>query len=498
MILLKDLCCQNFICLKKKTALKEALKLLEEKKAFGFLFASEKVGASYAELLNLKNKADLDTPLEELFKDRSQHFSMEDGLEIPFSYMVEKNVDLVAILDKKNTLYTLILSENRGPLAEFIRESAILRKEKEDYISIVSHDLRSPLGVVAACADFLLESKKLESALSKEHRTFVERIINNTDKALSLLEHLLDIGALNKSRSLNCEYVAIKPFLNEISENLSLLSAKKGIKVTADCKDDLYVFLDKQRMTQVLENLVGNAIKFSREGDEVLLRGEFTQVGQGIGARISVIDHGPGLAQEEADKIFTAYHQVDHSKAKSLGVGLGLSIANRYVLSHNGKISVKSKVNKGCAFLVDLPDAKKGAASSQDHDKAPLILCVDDDVDILSYLTESLVERGYRVQEAKNGKEAAQFLRKSKPDLVLSDIQMPEKDGIELLSEAKRIYPDLPFILASGYYQNLAAELSSASSKSDRFLNKPFEMKHLFKAVEDLLKDPLATKKKAG
>ena len=233
---------------------------------------------------------------------------------------------------------------------------------KDDYLGVVSHDVRTPLSVISLCCDYLLStsSKKI---LSGDQLSFVERIRRNTKNATDMVTDILDIVRLEKGFSLDYVDTNIDEFLGECIGNLQVIANEKNIEVLVECQEHIVVSLDRRRIIHVLENLVNNAVKFSPKGKKIFIEA-YCEIKDGQSYLVfSVRDEGLGIKDDDKGKIFDKFNQLESGVEKTLGVGLGLSIAKKFVSLHRGVMEVDGGWQKGATFKAYIP----GAKSLTDH-----------------------------------------------------------------------------------------------------------------------------------
>jgi signal transduction histidine kinase len=234
---------------------------------------------------------------------------------------------------------------------ELYRAMQLQRKntEKDALIAAVSHEIRSPLAIIQGNAEFIKRSMILP-AESREFK-MVESTIRTTKRLNRLVSDLLDMGKFEAGRMpINMEPVALGDILAEVRDAFDIVALQKGITFTYDVSDVLPTITgDHDRLSQVLINLVNNAVKFTPTGGNIAL----AATPNGSMARLSVADSGPGLSPEEINKIFQVYERVGVNKAE--GTGLGLPIAREIVTLHGGRLWVDSVEGSGSTFFVELP-----------------------------------------------------------------------------------------------------------------------------------------------
>jgi len=384
---------------------------------------------------------------------------------------------------------------------------------KSHFLSSVSHELRTPLTSVRGFAKligkdfrrwFLPFAESSEKGAAKAERILenIEIIQSEGERLTRLINDVLDISKIEAG---NMEWDnstfpvgdLVRHAFNAASGQFADKPAVEASVAVADDLPDLYA--DYDRLVQVMVNLINNAAKFTTSGT-VDVRARATPDGW---ARISVSDTGPGIAPEDAVKIFDKFHQVtkrDTLEDKPTGTGLGLSICKQIVEHYGGRIWVESEVGKGSEFNFNLPPAAITLASEPAAEPAtaladesvaarrievpeePLVLVVDDDPGIRTYLNQLLEQEGYRVIQAANGRQAIESAKNERPDLVTMDLRMPEMDGRTAINYLRQD-PDLktiPIIVIS--------EVAVTGKPiSDAFVDKPIDEEHLLACMAQLI-----------
>jgi len=231
------------------------------------------------------------------------------------------------------------------------RQLEIASRHKSQFVANMSHELRTPLAAILGYAELLKEG--LYGALPEKSTPIVGRIQSSGTHLLGLINNVLDLSKIEAGQfSLNPSEFALDAMVENVRMATESLAAAKKIAFKTEVARDLpRGFGDEQRLTQVLLNLVGNAIKFTDIG-EVRISARV----KGDRFTVAVSDTGPGIPAEERDKIFEEFHQVDSSETRRKGgTGLGLAIAKQIVEMHGGHIWVESTLGKGSIFFVELP-----------------------------------------------------------------------------------------------------------------------------------------------
>lgn len=227
-----------------------------------------------------------------------------------------------------------------------------LDKMKSDFVSNVSHELRTPLTAIKGSVDNMLDG--IIGELSEKQTRYLTRIKSNADRLARLINDLLDLSRIEAGINLKPTNLTLVAIASEVAESLRPVAAEKVINIDIECKDNsLTAWADPDRISEVLMNLVGNAIKFTPNGGKVAL--DLERIGDEW-VKVSVTDTGPGIPPEEATRIFDKFYQVTQAeRRKTKGTGLGLPIAKALVEMHGGKIWVESVTGKGSTFAFTLP-----------------------------------------------------------------------------------------------------------------------------------------------
>ena len=368
-----------------------------------------------------------------------------------------------------------------------------LLKSREQFMNTVTHDLRSPLNTVIGYTGLLEKSN-----LDKSQGRYLAQLKKSSDYLLRLVNDLLDLSRLEAGK-MTVEELAFNPknLIEETVENAVPPEKPREVKVRINVADELDTRLitDPFRIKQILTNLVSNACKFTPKGS-VEVRAWLRQAKYNPVLCIEVKDTGIGISEAQKEKVFEEFSQEDSSIEKRYGgTGLGLAISKKLTDLLQGRISLESEVGKGSTFLVEIPVEIAGNKTEPDAEqrfqfKDPngvKVLIVDDEPAQLGLLKEFIKNTGMSYQTAQNGREALKKIKNAPPHLVLTDIQMPEMDGFELL-EAIRKDPrlaNLPVVALSGQPNVTAADyLKKGFSGS---LLKPYSSQKLLQIMGELL-----------
>lgn len=368
---------------------------------------------------------------------------------------------------------------------------------KEQFLGTVSHELRTPLTAITGWASLLEMRERAEGGIDRTTlRHGLEVIVRNASLQSRLIEDLLDVSRILAGKlRVEARPVDVEPLVRAAVDGLRPAAQAKGVTLSAAVAPGTLVFGDAVRLTQVLSNLLNNAVKFTPTGGrvEVETRAEHGRV------RLVVRDTGCGIAKDDLPHVFERFKQVDSSTTRTAGgLGLGLAIVEHIVRAHGGDVSASSLgLGHGTTLTVHLPAAHP--AKRSDHAFAPRagdacslegcrVLCVDDDVDVLEVMAMQLSERGAVVETARSAAEAMTSLRASTPDVVVSDIGLPVQDGYALVHEIRTMPGDVARVpaIAVTAYAGAASEQRAREAGFQGFLSKPLAPDALVHAVASL------------
>ena len=361
------------------------------------------------------------------------------------------------------------------------RQLEIASKHKTQFLANMSHELRTPLNGVLGYTELILDN--IYGEAPAKMRRVVERVQANGKHLLGLINDVLDLSKIEAGQlMLSLNDYSIKDMVQGVYVAVEALASSKKLSFTVELPPALPVARgDDRRLTQVLLNLVGNAIKFTDQG-EVAIKASATNGAYTIAVR----DSGPGILPADQEKIFEEFQQVDSSPTKTKsGTGLGLSIAKRIVEMHGGRLWVEFEPSLRFNILVYGPDTG-GAAGRAAMSKR--ILVVEDQEDNRQILRDLLESASYDVIEAEDGQAALAMVKMQRPDLILMDIQLPLMDGYEATRRIKAD-PDLqniPIIVVTSYALSGDDEKARAAG-CDGYVTKPFSPRQLLAKIKEFL-----------
>ncbi len=384
------------------------------------------------------------------------------------------------------------------------------------FFTNISHELRTPLTLIIAPMERLIKVEKNEE--SKQKLLLIKR---NAMRLLNLVNELLDFRRSDvKGNKLNLSKSEIISCIRTTCQSFAELSEKKDISLifTSSVKE-LEMDFDEDKLGKIMMNLLSNAFKFTDTGGDVKVVVDVVSTVEGVPAlRVQVADTGLGIKDEDKERVFERFYQVHHGDSHDFsGSGIGLHLVKEFVLLHQGEISVHDNIGGGTILAFTIPirseerveekalwqtttskvetiltgeeedDYLVDDGIAQRRTDIPLILLVDDNNDFRSFMRESLKVH-YCIREAKNGKEAWRMLSELQPDLIISDVMMPEMDGCELCRLVKSDVrtSHIPLILLTARTAE-EHKLEGLEMGADDYIVKPFNFEILFLRIKKLL-----------
>lgn len=368
-------------------------------------------------------------------RDEERLRALNGELELRSERLEEANIEMEAQRDE--------LAEQNTELEMQKRALDEANRLKSIFLSNMSHELRTPLNSVIALSGVL--GRRLDGKIPADETGYLEVIERNGKHLLSLINDILDLSRIEAGREeINPEVVQIREIAADITTMISPQAEEKGIALRNTVGDGLPpIFTDAQKLRHILQNLVGNAVKFTEEGGVTVSARR-----EGDTVFIAVADTGIGIAGDQLPLIFDEFRQADGSASRKYGgTGLGLAIARKYALMLQGGITVESRPGEGSVFTLRLPvtpDPGHGgallekrvpamSAPSVIHGAGRRILLVEDSEPAIVQVTDILTRHGYAVAVARSGREALEKIAEALPDGVILDLMMPEMDGFEVL-----------------------------------------------------------------
>ncbi|MBB5396604.1 two-component regulator propeller domain-containing protein [Mucilaginibacter sp. AK015] len=408
-----------------------------------------------------------------------------------------------------------------------IRAQFLLEKEREEtqrlheldlmkikFFTNVSHEFRTPLSLIMAPVDKII--KQTQEPDIQKQLLLVNR---NAKRLLNLVNQLLDFRKMEyQELKLHTRPGDIIGFVSELAHSFTDVAEQKGIRFVFDAEvDEFHTTFDHDKIERIMFNLLSNAYKFTHEGGHVSLLMYFKN-GDDIlqhQLEIKVIDTGIGIRNDKLDRIFEPFFQNDlPGSMLNQGSGIGLSITREFVRLHGGEITVESEFNQGSCFTVLLPlqaldkglftdtpvllqhagdailniDSQKTVTTRELRDgKKPTVLLVEDNDDFRFYIKDNLKD-AFNIIEAENGKKGWQKALAQHPNLVVSDIAMPEMNGIDLCLKIKSDTrtSHIPVILLTAMAGE-EQQLKGLGTGASDYMTKPFNFEILLSKIKNIL-----------
>ena len=412
----------------------------------------------------------------------------------------------------------LFLIRKRG--IQKLRMQFALEKEREEakrmheldlmkikFFTNISHEFRTPISLIMAPVDKVL--KQIKEPEIKKQLEFANR---NARRLLNMVNQLLDFRKMESQElKLHIQDGEIISFIREIAYSFNDIAEKKNISFIFDTGiDEFYGEFDHDKIERILFNILSNAFKFTQIGGHVSLLLDNTLVAKpfDLGLQIKVIDTGIGIAQEKINRIFDPFFQDDvPGSIVNKGTGIGLSITKEFVNLHNGTITAQSEPGEGSTFAIVIPlkaadtrvslvngntpatlTVEANTPNNIKHtDRKATVLIVEDDADFRFYIKDNL-KATFNIIEATDGKEGWQKALASHPNIVVSDISMPEMDGIELCRKIKvdTRTTHIPVVLLTALTGE-GAQLKGLETGATDYMTKPFNFEILLSKIKNIL-----------
>ncbi|MEM6395013.1 MAG: ATP-binding protein [Bacteroidota bacterium] len=365
----------------------------------------------------------------------------------------------------------------------------------------ITHELRTPLTVILGTAEHLTKQKNADHPEQKQ-LSLLQRSGKNL---LNLVNQMLDLSKIEHNQlAVHYQQGDILTYLHYITENFYSLANSQNVLLKVESPEaSIWMDYDEEKIRQIVTNLLSNALKYTPSGGKVTLTAE--QKGQQF--YLSVRDTGRGIAEEDLPHIFDRYYQASTEENATGGTGIGLALTRELVKLLGGGISVDSAPNQGTTFLLWLPIQRKApikasvpevhprvslpahavSGSQSATEGVPKLLLVEDNLDVVEYLTTAL-QADYHLDFAYNGQAGIERAIELTPDLIISDVMMPEKTGLELTEALKNDArtSHIPIILLTAKVE-LESRLAGLRRGADVYLGKPFHQEELLSHISNLL-----------
>ncbi len=380
---------------------------------------------------------------------------------------------------------------------------------KNSLYTNITHEFRTPLTVILGMTDALQTNAKEKQWDGMEKS--LEMIRRNSHNLLALINRMLSLSKLETSQAqFNFVHADIAEYLRYLWESFSSLGQQKKIQMKVILPHDpIYMDFDPQAIQQIFSNLLSNALKFTPEGGRVVVQIDQKKVASNRLLVLKVTDTGKGIEEEELPHIFDRFYQADPSVSRNYeGTGIGLALTKELIDQLRGVIFVRSTPKKGSEFEVRIPiqmnhepqaanlaqikqqqagQASLSSGGTPNNSNLPLLLIIEDNIDVVHYL-RLVLSKHYQCLHAKNGKTGLEMAFEQIPDIIISDVMMPELDGFELchLLKSDDRTDHIPIVMLTARTDQ-EARLTGLATGADAYLAKPFEKEELIIRLEKLM-----------
>jgi signal transduction histidine kinase/CheY-like chemotaxis protein len=351
----------------------------------------------------------------------------------------------------------LLASELESKVEERTKELIAANHAKSQFLANMSHELRTPLNAILGFSELLSDdvTGRFDEAT---RRRYLEQIHSSGKHLLQLINDILDLSKVEAGQvTLHLQPVEITTVIDEIRATVEPLARTKSITLETSASGELRMVADSSKVTQMLLNLVSNAIKFTPSGGRIGIQAR----GAGPWVEIAVSDSGIGIAEADLGRLFIEFQQLSAGPGRQQqGTGLGLALTKRFAEMHGGHVTVESKLGAGSTFTLRLPrnagmttsPATTAPSPTESVDLSrPLVLVVDDNPAAAEILARYLEAGGFRMAAAHSGQDALRMARELMPAAITLDIVLPEIDGWEVLTRLKadEATRNIPVVVAS-------------------------------------------------
>ncbi len=417
------------------------------------------------------------------------------------------------------------INKQRDDLIELNEQVKAVNESKLRFFTNISHEFRTPLTLILGPLEYLTK----DESLSENAHSNVDKIENNAHRLLTLINQLMDFRKLEHGKmQLQISANSLNTFMYQVISAFKPLAEMKQIAIGLKCpEEEAETWFDRVKLENVMYNLLSNAFKYTASGGAIDVRLSWSNSKKDV-AQIEVSDTGMGISKEKLALVFDRFFQVEASHDGATGTGIGLSLTKEIIECHKGNVRVESTPGKGTVFTIELPVGKsffteaeisEGGGNKSDlknqvmalrqqlstqqlTDKEPVklmdnkdgkkVLIVEDNTELRLFLADNL-QNEYIVYHAENGVKGLKMAQKLDPDIVISDIMMPEKDGLELCADIKSDLSTshIPVILLTAKSE-IQDQVKGLETGADAYVSKPFNMSLLKATIGNQLNNRIS------
>lgn len=383
--------------------------------------------------------------------------------------------------------------------AKKIAEQAV--SMKDNFLANMSHEIRTPMNAIIGFTDLLIKTN-----LNKNQKDFVNNVKVAGENLLLIINDILDLSKIESGKLvIDSQPFNIKNTLKHVYDLLNIKAKEKNLDfnlfLDADMPDT--ILGDKGRMNQIIMNLAGNAIKFTKEGEVNILVKNLGETEKDIKLKFTIKDTGIGISPDKLDNIFERFSQGEESTTRNFGgTGLGLNISKQLIELQNGELKVKSLVDVGSEFFFSLVFNKTEQLSeSQEKEenvlnpkrKLKILLCEDNPLN-QKLAMNVIMNYGFGLDIANNGEEGIELLKNNKYDLILMDLQMPVKDGYQTTVYIRNVMKSSIPIIAMTAHSLIGERQKCFDMGMNAYVPKPFRQDELLNKMYSVLENNIDEK----